>query len=236
MKKVGVLFLHGFTGGPFEIRPLYRFLSARTNWVLRSPTLTGHGIPLQLDHPYATAEHWMYESKRAYEELAQEVDEVIVVGFSMGGLLAIQLSQHYPIKALVLLSAAAKYGQPQLLMNDLYIKLQAEKKRMHYPQQTFFHLYDYKLQHTSIRATLHFLDVLRATRPCFRKIQTPTLIVHGRKDGIVPFSSSLMLYNFIQHQEKQLIASDEGKHHICYSLDAEGWFHHVLRFLKRQRA
>ncbi len=47
--KTGVLFIHGFTGGPFEVRPLVNFLKMKTNWQLAIPTLPGHGITLNLE-------------------------------------------------------------------------------------------------------------------------------------------------------------------------------------------
>ena len=44
--KTGVLFIHGFTGGPFEVRPFVRFLKRKTDWEMSVPTLPGHGIML----------------------------------------------------------------------------------------------------------------------------------------------------------------------------------------------
>ena len=32
--KTGVLFIHGFTGGPFEVRPLVNFLKMKTDWLI----------------------------------------------------------------------------------------------------------------------------------------------------------------------------------------------------------
>ena len=232
-KEVGVLFLHGFTGGPIETRPLYNYLNARTNWLLHSPTLTGHGIPLQLSHPYANASTWIFEVNRAYDQLAERVNKIVVVGFSMGGLLALQLAAQRRVDALILLSPAAKYGEWRHLVGDIWTKLGADLLKRPLPRQTFYHLYDYKLRNTPIRAAFHFLDVLRYGKYCAKFVHTPVCFVHGKCDGIVPFSSSLYLHRRVKSEHKQLIISEQGKHHICYSADAEGWFHELLRFIER---
>ena len=57
----------------------------------------------------------MMEAELAIRKLQTEVDRVIVVGFSMGGLIAMYLALRYPIDKLVLLSAAAKYISPRNL-------------------------------------------------------------------------------------------------------------------------
>ena len=58
----------------------------------------------------------MMEAELAMRRLQKEVDRVIVVGFSMGGLIAMYLSLRYPVDKLVLLSAAAKYISPRFFL------------------------------------------------------------------------------------------------------------------------
>ena len=53
--KTGVLFIHGFTGGPFEVRPFVNYLRKETDWTIIVPTLPGHGVTLELEK--GTAEY-----------------------------------------------------------------------------------------------------------------------------------------------------------------------------------
>jgi carboxylesterase len=39
----GCLLIHGFTGSPYEISPLAKYLEAHTDWLIGTPTLAGHG-------------------------------------------------------------------------------------------------------------------------------------------------------------------------------------------------
>ncbi len=227
--KTGVLFIHGFTGGPFEVRPLINYVRSKTDWLISVPTLPGHGVKLELRK--ASANTWLMEAELAIRKMAQQVDRVIVVGFSMGGLIAMYLALRYKVDKLVLLSAAAKYISPRILLGDLGILL-TESIRKKYPPNTFYHLYDYKLTHTPFRATLEFLRIVKTVEPYYERIQAPVCIVQGMKDGIVPFTAAEHLYKKIGSEKKVFIKSPFGKHHICYSNDCDNWFHEVLAFMQ----
>lgn len=223
-----VLFIHGFTGGPFEVAPLRQFLAARTNWEMAVPVLPGHELaPLRQK---GSARSWTMAAELEMQRLLKKADEVIVVGFSMGGLIAMYLAMRYPVKKLVLLSAAAKYISPRMLAEDAAVMLQG-LRRKRFPMNTFYHLYNYKLTHTPIRAVLEFLRVVRQVEPYHHRVHAPVCIVQGLKDGIVPAAAADLLYERLGSEKKQLIYSECGKHHICYSSDRDEWFEKVLEFM-----
>ena len=226
--KTGVLFIHGFTGGTYEVRPFVDFLKQHTDWVISVPTLPGHGM--RSDLRTVTAESWMMEAELAMRKLQKEVDRVIVVGFSMGGLIAMYLSLRYSIDKLVLLSAAAKYISPWILLKDFGILISEPVKK--YPPNTFYHHYNYKLRHTPMHATREFLRIVKIVEPYYKNIQAPVCFVQGMNDGIVPFATAEYLYTNIGSKNKKLILSPLGKHHICYSEDCDEWFEEVWTFMK----
>lgn len=228
--KTGVLFIHGFTGGPYEVAPFVRYLEERTDWVLSVPTLPGHGVELNLKK--LTAEDWMMEAELALRKLIKEVDIVYIVGFSMGGLIALYLSMRYKVSKLVLLSAAAKYISGRQLLEDVKEIVGQVITGQPY-DETFVHLYEYKLTHTPLRAAIEFLRIVRMVEPYYGQITVPAIIVQGKKDGIVPYTTAQFLYEKLGSSEKQLITSETGKHHICYSQDCEDWFGRVFNFLGR---
>ncbi len=228
--KTGVLFIHGFTGGTYEVQPFITYVKKHTDWSVEVPTLPGHGVTLNLAN--TSAESWMMEAELALKKLSNRVDRVIVVGFSMGGLIAMYLSLRYRVDKLILLSAAAKYISPRILLEDVRIIL-TESITKKYTANTFYHLFDYKLTHTPIRATFEFLKVVKMVQPYYGLIDTPVCIVQGEKDGIVPFSTAHHLCEMLGSEEKLLVTSPSGKHHICYSNDAEVWFEQVLEFMQK---
>lgn len=228
--KTGVLFIHGFTGGPFEVRPFMTYIQEQTDWAVSVPVLPGHDFPLNLKD--TSAESWLMEAELAMNRLRKEVDRVIVVGFSMGGLIALYLAMRYPVEKLVLLSAAAKYISPRFLIEDAAIMLK-ESVTKTYPPNTFYHLYEYKLRHTPFHATKEFLRLVKMVEPYYGQITAPVCIVQGKKDGIVPFATAAYLLKALGSKKKLLVVSEEGKHHICYSDDCQKWFGKVYDFMNR---
>lgn len=224
--KTGVLFLHGFTGGMFEVRPFIQYVEERTDWITSVPILPGHDFPIDLSK--VSAENWMMEAELALNRLRKECDRILIVGFSMGGIIALYLALRYKIEKLVLLSAAAKYISPRILLADAAVLLKKD-----FPPNTFYHLYDFKLRNTPLHAAKEFVRVVKMVEPYYGKITTPVCIVQGKKDGIVPFSTAELLLRSLGSPHKQLIVSENGKHHICYSDDHQEWFPKVYEFMKK---
>jgi len=108
-----VLLLHGFSGSPYEIKPLGEALH-QAGFFCHAPLLPGHGkTPEVLSH--FSAEAWVQAAKNAFLNLPKQKPH-IVIGFSMGGLLATILATEFPsqIDKLILISPAfclKKYGQ-----------------------------------------------------------------------------------------------------------------------------
>lgn len=227
--KTGVLFIHGFTGGTYEVQPLINFVKSQTDWLVEVPTLPGHGVTLDLGNK--SAESWMMEAELAMRRLQKKVDRVIVVGFSMGGLIALYLALRYPVDRLVLLSAAAKYISPRVLLGDVRIML-TESITRNYAPNTFYHLYNYKLTQTPLRATFEFLRIVKMVKPYYKNIKSPVCIVQGERDGIVPFTTAHYLFEVLGSERKKLVKSPLGQHHICYSNDRNEWFTVVLNFMQ----
>lgn len=230
--SIGALFLHGFSGGPYEVQPFVDYVQQRTDWVIAIPTLSGHGEAEDLAMKGYKAHHWLMDAEIAYRRLARQVDEVIIVGFSMGGVIAMYLASRYKVKKLVLLSAAAKYISPSQLVKDFrFIATDAMANKLQ--ENELFARYKFKFQNVPFSATVEFMKIVRKTTPYFKNIMCPTFIVQGLLDGIVPSQTAQLLYDQIQSNEKRMYFSESGKHHICFSEDCDDWFDEVLTFIKR---
>jgi carboxylesterase len=105
-----VLLIHGFTGSPWEVRPLGESLAAR-GFHVRAIRLPGHGVD-----PEAMA--WV--SFRDWEQAADEAlqalvgfKHVFVAGLSMGALLGMLLAARHPtkVKGLALMAPVWKLRQ-----------------------------------------------------------------------------------------------------------------------------
>lgn len=101
--RAAVLVLHGFTGSPWEVRPLAEALAAR-GYHVHAPRLPGHGgAPEAMQ--YVTWRDWEAAADEALLKL-QGAAHCFVAGLSMGALLALLLAARHPtkVKALALLA------------------------------------------------------------------------------------------------------------------------------------
>ncbi len=97
------LLLHGIAGSPFEVEPLapgLRDLGCR----VVMPTLPGHDTTVA-DFRATFFPDWLEHAEKAYLELKKEHQRVVVIGFSMGGALAMHLAARHGPAGLVTLAA-----------------------------------------------------------------------------------------------------------------------------------
>lgn len=228
--KTGVLCIHGFTGGPFEVEPFADFLTGETDWIVEIPTLPGHGEKLALKN--ISAESWMMEAELALKKLKKSTDRIIIVGFSMGGLIALYLAMRYKVDRLVLLSAAAKYISPAQIFEEVQEAMR-DVLSGKIAKNSSYHLYEYKLMNTPVSSAVEFLRVVRMVEPYYDKIKVPVCIVQGGKDSVVPASAADFIHDNIGSTEKCMIHSETGKHLICYSDDCDDWFKKVFEFMNK---
>ena len=230
--QIGVLMLHGFSGGPYEIEPLANYIQEHTKWIIEKPTFSGHGEGSALSLNGYNATHWMMDAEIAYRNLARKVDVIYVVGFSMGGIIALYLALRYKVGKLVLLSAAAKYIAPGQLLKDLKW-IASDAIDGHLRDNELFKRYESKIKNVPVSATIEFMKIVRHVEPYLQQIKTPAYIVQGQLDGIVPFGTAQYLFDQLSSEKKWLYYSPKGKHHICYSEDCDLWFPEILGFLHR---
>lgn len=92
-RGVGVLLCHGFTGSPRSMTPWADSLGA-LGYSTSVPLLPGHGTRWQ-DLNLSRWTDWYAEVENALLRLAAHCDKVFVAGLSMGGTLAIRLTEQY---------------------------------------------------------------------------------------------------------------------------------------------
>src|SRR4051794_7007661 len=109
MKPLGVLLLHGFSASLDTVNGLCPDLE-KAGLPYRMPVLRGHGAtPEALSG--VRARDWVADAATAFRDLLQEVDSVVVVGLSMGGLVTLALAMERPerLAGEVTLAAALRF-------------------------------------------------------------------------------------------------------------------------------
>ena len=100
--ETGCLLLHGYAGRPFEMS----FLAARlreAGYTVASPALAGHDDNVR-DFSHSRFQDWLKSADLALDGLVKQCPRVVVVGFSMGGTLALALAQKRQLAGVVTIS------------------------------------------------------------------------------------------------------------------------------------
>ncbi|MBA2650338.1 MAG: alpha/beta fold hydrolase [Legionella sp.] len=100
-----LLLLHGFSSSPAVFRLLIPHIKGYDS--IHCPVLPGHAQSLEA-FSQSTAPDWLANVNLICNELISKYNKVDILGLSLGGLLALKLSQDYPINHLYLLAPALK--------------------------------------------------------------------------------------------------------------------------------
>jgi carboxylesterase len=225
---IGCLCLHGFTGGPYEIEPITEYLKENTDWVVSVPTYPGHGKELSLKG--RTHDEWLNEAETAYLELQKRVNNIYIVGFSMGGMIAGYLASKYGCDKLILLNASAYYVNPGQMIKDI-ADMMISGLSGQLKDHELFKRYKKKFKDTPFRATREFRKLVKLVKPEISQVSAPTLIVQGECDSIVPRKSAEYLYNAIAASNKRICYFKESKHMICHDVERDQLIDEVYQFL-----
>jgi carboxylesterase len=187
---------HGFTGTTTELRPMLDGLVQR-GFSVHAPLLTGHGT-----HPAAlqdvTFDDLVGEMAKELEVARARHGPVVLAGFSLGSLVALELAARRPqgLLGLVLL------GNALTLVPAISAALGfVERRGWKLPDWYLLKLWgadvrdpDQKKRISSydrdpLRAALEVYRAGTLVRPRLGLVQCPTLILHGARDRVCPPSN-----------------------------------------------
>jgi len=215
MEKKGCVLIHGFTGSPREIEVIANHLK-KFDIKVSTPTLPGHGYPLnKKDMNRFGWKDWVEAAESALLEMIEQVEEVYLVGFSMGGIIAAYLSTKYSIKKLVLLSASVYYLSMKRFLKDFFEGLRHQTISDH------FQHYFYKISHTPLKSAINFRRLVKTLIPYIQQVKVPTLIIQGELDDLVDPKSAVYIFKTISSQEKYLYFLSKSKHIIGLDVEKE---------------
>jgi carboxylesterase len=104
---VSILILHGYSQNPERIEPYIDFLS-KSGFNILAPRLMGHFDQNLKALDQISYQDWLSQAERSFQVAKAMGDRVVVIGYSLGGLLASRIALDHPedISALILLSPA----------------------------------------------------------------------------------------------------------------------------------
>lgn len=216
------LLIHGFTGTPYETRPLAEHLHARGHTAL-GVRLAGHGETLgQLEG--TTWEDWYRDVAGGCATLVRAHGPVVAIGVSTGALLAAHLAHERPrdVLGLCLIATAltlgdwrARYGLPVvarvpwLRRRFRFIPKEApgsdiaddEARRRHPSSEAI-----------PLTGALSLLALQRRVRRELAAITHPSVLIHGALDRTCPPSNVDMLAGALGARPRRMVILPRSAH------------------------
>lgn len=232
---VGVLISHGFTGSPKSMRPWAEHL-AEHGYSVRLPRLPGHGTTWQ-ELNRTQWQDWYAVLDRAFRELTERCDKVVVAGLSMGGALVTRLAQeHGPrVAGLVLVNPAYQVEDPRLrvlpLIKSFVPSLAGIGNDISKPGQDegCYDRVPLKALHSQ---TKMWAQVVRD----LPEVTQPVLLIRSEHDHVVPASSSALLLSWISSTDVTEIVLTDSFHVATLDHDAGRIMDESVAFIERVTA
>jgi carboxylesterase len=226
-----VVAFHGFTGTTTEIRPMLDALVA-SGFAVHAPLLTGHGThPGKLQD--VTFDELVADMEKELEIARARHEHVVIAGFSLGSLVAIELAARRPagLLGLVLLGNALTLSPPVSAALGLI-----DRRGWTLPDWYLLKLWsaDVRDPVQAKRITGYDRDPLRAALEVYRggtrarsrlaDVECPTLVLHGGRDRVCPSSNVALaasglgsrdVRTRIYAKSAHLIAADHDRNEVA---------------------
>ncbi len=235
-EKIGVLLLHGFTSSVKTVSGLVPHLED-AGIPYRMPVLRGHGS-VYTDLEGCTAQDWLDDAEAALMDLAKEVDKVVVVGLSMGGLISINLGIRHPdiICGVCTWAASLLFKDPLTPLagvmarfidtwpapnafNDMSLALESENYPR-FPTEAF----------TSLR---YFA---RDTGLRLGQLEVPISVMHSKADQIISPISANVIYRDVSSQHREIHWFEKSGHEMGQDCERDQVFAETMEYILRFRA
>ncbi|THB72548.1 MAG: alpha/beta hydrolase [Gammaproteobacteria bacterium] len=220
-----------------------------------TPDNRGAGRSAKPDEPYSMAQ-FADDIAAIFEQ--EGIDQAIVMGASMGGLIAQEFYHKHPdkVKSLILCCTGVGAGDPEFIMPDpkvlevlstVFPEHEKEQRRFLGEYIDIFYHHSYYARNPGILDWMHHKRTTKGqpeyankrqlesclthtpNAPRLKEIKAPTLVIHAEDDIIWPLANAIYLADNIEDAELYIM-KDAG--HMFFVEKPEEFNKAVLNFLE----
>ena len=229
---VGAVLCHGFTGSPRSMRPWAEHLAA-AGLTVRLPLLPGHGTSWR-EMSLTRWQDWYAAVERAFDELRERCDTVVVMGLSMGGTMAVRLAERRgaQVAGVVLVNVSllgerlalralpiAKHVLPSVrgLGDDIKKPGVTEGGYDRWP----------------VKALASLVELWALTRKDLGMVSQPLLVFRSTVDHVVEPTNGTTLLRSVSSTDVEEVLLNDSYHVATLDNDAPVIFARSLEFVRR---
>lgn len=225
----GILMVHGFTGTPSEFRRVGYFLHEQ-GYTIQAIRLPGHGTSPE-DMLLTEWTDWYKHVRDSFDTMATLCKSIIVMGHSMGGLLALRLATERQVAGIVSLATPIFLASRKTVFaRPLQLLVKYVKK----PAQTIPTLLDESCAYTKtpIRCVISLRKLLKKVKRSLSKVEAPVWIGQGEKDKVVLPRSAAYLYRKIGSSSKAVYYYPYTSHGMLLDQERERIYEDISAFIQ----
>ncbi len=231
----GCLLLHGFGASPEEMCWLGEFLAQQGHTVL-GLRLAGHATRPQ-DLARTKWTDWLVSVEEGLALLHRMTERVILIGQSIGGVVALVGAAYYPVAGVVAL--ATPYvpvpRRPDLgmhlmrLLHPMIHKPSEEHPTLGARREAGYPAY----AQVPVVATFEAERLQAELDAALAQIQVPVLLMHSAQDEAVPAEDMQRIYDALGTADKQMVLLEGFEHSLVRDLKRQAVFEAIAEFVER---
>lgn len=210
--QIGCLLIHGFTSTPAELRLIGEGLN-RAGYTTNGILLAGHGTEPE-DLLNITYTDWIESAQQGINQLKKSCKKIVVIGHSMGGLLALQMAARNKINGVVTIAAAIKPANRKANFAWFlkYFKTYTTSSGKKWPPEQQQYLLHYP--YFPVASVAQLQRLASHTRGILPQITTDILIVQTKDDQTVRPESAEIIARKVSSKRKECLWLEEGTHSV----------------------
>jgi carboxylesterase len=230
LAHMGVLLIHGLERGPEDYADVAAHLAER-GALIDAMLLPGHGVSAREGRTCGWPE-WSAAVREHAAALAQQRSQLILIGHSLGGVLALDYAAHHPdvtgiaslcapmhVRAMVRVAAA--------LANVVWPYYWKATEDNGDPET----LKTYQPHWVAWRPLRSLLRTLPSITPELAQVRCPALILGARNDRVVAWEDAKFIADHIASSEKSLVILPQSHHVVLKDVDREQAVAAILAFV-----
>ncbi|MTI66380.1 MAG: alpha/beta fold hydrolase [Firmicutes bacterium] len=228
--NIGFLLIHGFTGSAAVMRPLGEYLNNK-GFTVKGVLLKGHGTNLS-ELEKTKWKDWIASAEREYINLKQKCKKIILIGVSMGGVIALNLASKLEVDSTICISTPIKIKNKQAKYAPI---LKFHKKYLKKPKINNKYLSEYCIgyEKTPVSKISDVLRLIRATKWRLKKVKVPILLIQSNNDNTIDKKSIEYIYDKVNSEIRKVVFLEKGGHLATIGEEKDKLYREIYTFIKQ---
>ena len=237
--NVGVVLVHGYLSCPEQMRPLAAQLH-EAGFNVYAVRLDGHATAPQ-NLTTVRWEHWVESIVRGCAIMRHQSERVVVGGFSLGGLLSLEVAamRSLEVAGVFSINAPMRLRDRRARLAPLAVELNAIRRALRLGNG---HLVrrndrsespDINYDTDYLRGLAQLMEVARRCRRRLGDVRVPALVVQAEEDPVVSPRSGRIICERLGSERKELVEVPLDRHIIVRGQSERTVGERVVRFVER---